>query len=187
MAKKPGVKAAPKRKVAFTFDEIPEGKTHLRVRNITPQIVAIPTATPSALDLFLLPQGEVSVEPPAWIKNRNMRSAYKQELVELEWVGEEYVPRPIPSVTSAPAAFMPENAIDQAYVMQICFQTDLQKTYALINHQVDAPETAETDVTFMKTRMHKILKTAEWVEAQLQNRKSVLETLKERLAWIRSL
>lgn len=173
--------------VNFDFDKPPAGASYFRVRNITNQIVAIPAVPASDLDLFLTPHQEVSIPSDQWVRNRNLRNMHRLKHIELKWVDDLFTPRVLPVVTDAPIEFMPDSALDQNFAMQIAIETDLKTTLKNVNYDVQSGDTHETDVSFMKTRMHKILRTAEWLEKQVQNRKPVLDALKDRIAWIRSL
>lgn len=178
-----------KRKLGtFAFDAPPEGKNHLLVRNITDQILAIPNNTPSATDdLFLHPWQEAVLDADIWKNNRNLRTNFQKGSVSLQWVEQTYVARTVPAVDNAPPEILPDQAFDREHVRQIVILVDENKSLELINQSVDSPSTNETDVSFMKSRMHRILRTVEWMEPQVQNRTAILRAAKERLSWIRAL
>lgn len=182
MGTKTKVAQAPKKTL---LDEKPEGLTHLRLRNPTTRTFEIGGGV--AGDLHLPPQAELSVDGTKWMRNRALRALVSEGELQAEWVDDLFTPRNLPSLEEAPDDARPDNPIDRMYAQEICLKTDTQKVLELIKVKILVYGSNEPNVQFYKTRMLPILKLAQWLEPQVQNRAPVIKALESQIQFIRSL
>lgn len=159
-----------------------EGAKVLLVRNVSQVRLHIPYSREEP-ELALGLQEE-QVFPAGIAKFPALRNALQLGLVEATWVDSSFQIRHIPDPDSAPEPARPENPIDRAYAVEIAYQPEVV-SLERIALTVHIPNLEDVDVSFMKNRFARVLKLAQWLEPQLQNRKAVLKALDKRLDEIR--
>lgn len=164
-----------------SLDQPPEGLWALRVRNISRIAVAMPKQDRKE-EIVLSPQQEVVLSSD-WVRERTLRTFVEQGRIEVEWVAPTYVPRSLPSLDLAPEECQPETNSDRAFALEIALG-NADDALKAIGVEVGKPDGTGVDIRFMKGRMFRVLKAAQWLEARLQKRPAVLKALKARLEQI---
>ena len=165
------------------LDAIPESDLKgLRIRNVSQNIIVMQEGSEG---LSLAPFEEQIVDAKKWRVNRPMREkvARGDFLVSVADIYDS--PRSVPSMDSAPIDSLPETTYDRNYTRTILIVPE-EEAIDMINDE-SVMEGGEVNVRFMKGRMLKILRGVEWAEPQVQNRKKVLQAVKEHISQIREM
>lgn len=156
----------------------------LRVRNISPNAVAVDGKREGAGEIVLAPHEETIVGAQQWRAVRFFREAVTGGKLEIAVADVYDTPRQLPNLDAAPEPT--ETIYDKNYAQHILTTNDENEALDMVREQSFNEDTT-LNVRFMKTRKHKILKVVEWAEPQLQNRKRVLTAVREELGKIRDL
>lgn len=131
-----------------------------------------------------LGRGREVVVPASWAKSSgDLKKFAAKGLVELAWVDENYDTKTMPNVDDAPGEIIGNlNRSEKQFALDgIALQEDLQLALASVNTQVHQPEPRDrmVDIRFMTEKFYFVLKLADWLEAQIQDRPKIHSAIRE--------
>ncbi len=156
----------------------------LRVRNVSPNAVAIDGKREGAGEIVLAPHEETIVGAALWRGARFFREAVNAGKLYIDPADVYDTPRQLPNLDAAPEPT--ETTYDKNYAWHILSTADEAEALEMV-HEQSFNEDGTLNVRFMKGRKQKILKVVAWAEPQMQNRKRILESTREELGKIRDL
>lgn len=169
----------------------PEGKTHLRVRNVANHMLVVPANRYSeGQHIFLVAWEEDILALAAWGKDRYLRQLIEAKQLAVGWATEAELPLKLPNLDSAPddtrsTEDLIHREYDRTYALGICLNPDTKTALEQLRVDVIDEDTQRRNVRFMRGRMDPILRLVKWLEPQIQNRRPILAAVDKRLADIR--
>ncbi|CAG0947027.1 hypothetical protein ANRL1_03573 [Anaerolineae bacterium] len=174
-----------KKSEAVALQAAPDGTAKLLLINLSTEIIVIHSNLPELEDV-VLNVFDSAILNQAWIDNRSVQAMVKDGRAAYQWVDRFYQHAPTPQLADVPVELLPADDYERAFARRIAFGPQSQAMeYIAVTRTTEG--TGTMDLRYMKGNFLRVLRTAQWLESRVQNRKPVLNALAERIDLIRSM